>query len=150
MNVHSNSNSALPFEVNAGFTAIPNVVLTHYSFFPKFNGNVLRVYAYLLKMNNAEYGYAFPTQDKAAQTLGITEKTFSNSVRVLIEARLIRSEKNRPYNNLVYYFEAPIEDEAVFYATFPQAAEVKRKSDETWAKITPVRQASKDKLSEWF
>lgn len=142
--------TALPFETKTGFTAVPNAVLMHYSFFPKFNGNVLRIYAYLLKMYNADYGYAFPTQDQSAQALGITDKTFSSSVKVLVECGLVVTRKNKPFNNLVYCFEAPIDDAEEFFDKYPQAAEVKRKKDETWAKITPVREAAKAEFNfEW-
>jgi hypothetical protein len=147
-NLHSNSNSALPFEIKTGFVAVPNAVFAHYSFYPGFNGTVLRVYAFLLKNYNANFGYAFPTQDQAAQALAMSDKTFRKSVGVLKDVALVRVEQNKPYNNNVYYFDAPIEVEADFFARFPEAVSVKRGKDATWDKITPVRQESKARMTQ--
>lgn len=142
----SEQNRALPFDVTKGYTSVPNVIFTHYSFYPKFNGTDIRVYAYLLKMHNAEYGYAFPTQIQAQKDLGISDKTFRNSALKLQEMRLIRIAKNQPFNNNVYYFEKPIEDEAEFFATFPEAAEVKSRKTETYEKVSSKKAESKRQL----
>jgi len=143
-----NEQRALPFPVTNGFTPIPNVIFTHYSFYPKFNGNVLRVYAYLLKLYNRDYGYAFPTQMQAMADLGISDRTFRDSVKLLEEMRLVSVGKSQSRNNNVYYFEKPIENEAEFFAAFPEAAEVKRRKDATVAKMKPKKEDARRRLVE--
>src|SRR5690606_30789974 len=140
--------STLPFPVDAGFTAIPNVIFTHYSFYPKFNGTTIRVYAYLLKLYNREYGYAFPTQMLAMADLGIADKTFRESVKLHEEMRLIRVGRSEARLNNVYYFEKPIENETEFFTAFPKAAEVKRKKDATMAKMKPKKEEARRKMVE--
>src|SRR5690606_7241204 len=141
-------NEVLPFEVERGFIAIPNVIFTHYSFYPKFNGTTIRVYAYLLKLYNRDYGYAFPTQMQAMADLGISDKTFRESVKLLEEMRLIRVGRSEARLNNVYYFEKPIENEAEFFTAFPKAAEVKRKKDATVAKMKPKKEEARRKMVE--
>ena len=141
-------NEVLPFEVERGFIAIPNVIFTHYSFYPKFNGTTIRVYAYLLKLYNADYGYAFPTQMQAMADLGISDKTFRESVKLLEEMRLIRISRSEARLNNVYYFEKPIEDESEFFDTFPKAAEIKRRKDATVAKMKPKKDEARRKMVE--
>lgn len=151
MNVHSNLNSnreVLPFKVSKGFTGIPNVIFTHYCFFPGFTGNVVLVYGYLIKLHNDGCGYAFPTQMQAMRELGISDRTFRNCIDLLQEMRLIRVGENPQFGNNVYYLVPPIEDDAEFFATFPQAADVKRKKEETVAKIRPKKEKSKRKMTE--
>src|SRR5690606_24902161 len=141
-------NEVLPFEVERGFIAIPNVIFTHYSFYPKFIGTTSPLYAYLLKLYNVDYGYAFPTQMQAMADLGISDKTFRESVKLLEEMRLIRVARSEARLNNVYYFEKPIEDESEFFDTFPKAAEVKRRKDATVAKMKPKKDEARRKMVE--
>lgn len=120
---------ALPFACERGFTQVPNAVMRHYQYYPKFNGNTASVYAFILSHYNADYGYAFPTQIQIAQAVNMTEKTVGNHVKLLEEVGLIGVHKNGRYSNQVYTFNAPIEIAEDFFARFPSAAEAKRKMD---------------------
>lgn len=136
---------ALPFATNAGFTQVPNVVMRHYLHYPKFNGNTVIVYGYIIAMYNAKYGYAFPTQDQMAQALNMTDKTVGTHVKLLETVGLIGIGKRGKFGNQTYVLLQPIEDAERFYREYPLAAEGKRKADAMWAKITPIREASKEK-----
>lgn len=139
---------ALPFELNHGFSQIPNAVMRHYQYYPKFNGNTVIVYGYLIAMYNAKYGYAFPTQDQMAQALNMTDKTVSNHVKLLKAVDLVDIGKRGKFGNQTYTLNKPIEDAELFYEKYPEAAECKRKADATWSKITPVREASKQRFGD--
>lgn len=125
---------ALPFACERGFTQVPNAVMRHYQYYPKFNGNTVSVYAFILSHYNADYGYAFPTQIQIAQAVNMTEKTVGNHIKLLEEVGLIGVHKNGRYSNQVYTFTQPIEDADEFFAKFPSAAEAKRKMDEQLSK----------------
>ncbi|MED5047643.1 helix-turn-helix domain-containing protein [Bacillus siamensis] len=138
----SDKAKALPFDTAAGYTGIPNVILTHYQYFPKLNGNAVLVYAFLLKFYNADYGYAFPTQEQAARALAISDSTYRNAVKTLVQAKLIQTVENGGgAKNLVYYFRKPIEDEAEFFRMFPEAAENRQKQEAIWSNIGAKRKA---------
>nr|WGD72271.1 helix-turn-helix domain-containing protein [Bacillus subtilis] len=91
----SDKAKALPFDTAAGYTGIPNVILTHYQYFPKLNGNAVLVYAFLLKFYNADYGYAFPTQEQAARALAVSDSTYRNAVKTLVQARADTNGRER-------------------------------------------------------
>jgi len=137
---------ALPFEVERGFTQVPNAVMRHYQYYPKFNGSTTNVYAFLLSQFNSAFGYAFPTHVHVAQAVNMTEKTARGHIRLLEEVGLITVVENGRFGNHTYTFNTPIEVAEEFYAKFPQAGECKRKSDETWAKILPDKIARKAEL----
>jgi len=137
---------ALPFACERGFTQVPNVVMRHYQYYPKFNGNTASVYAVILSHYNADYGYAFPTQIQIAQAVNMTEKTVGNHVKLLEEVGLISVHKNGRYSNQVYTFNQPIEDAEEFFGTFPIAAEAKRKMDEQLAKSKAGKDARKTEM----
>lgn len=114
----------------SGFIMLPNALLTHYVFYPKFNGNTMLVYAYLKKLENAEWGYAFPSQNQAMSDLGISDTTFKAQIETLVDCGLITVKNNGDgrFTNNVYYVHDPIEMAEDFYAKYPQAkAEYERK-----------------------
>ena len=137
-----------PFELNHGFTQIPNAVMRHYQYYPKFNGSTALVYGYLISQYNAEYGYAFPTHIQIAQAVNMTEKTARGHIRLLQEVGLIDVTENGRFGNHTYTFTKPNEIAEEFYTKYPQAAESKRKSDATWAKIIPDKVARKVELTK--
>lgn len=137
---------ALPFEVNHGFTQIPNAVMRHYQYYPKFNGSTTNVYGFLLSQYNSAFGYAFPTHVHVAQALNLTEKTARGHIAILREVGLITITENGRFGNHTYKFNKPIEIADHFFAKFPQAAKCKRKSDESWAKILPDKIARKAEM----
>lgn len=137
-----------PFELNYGFTQVPNAVMRHYQYYPKFNGSTALVYGYLLSQYNDDYGYAFPTHIQIAQAVNMTEKTARGHIRLLQEVGLIDVTENGRFGNHTYTFTKPIEIAEEFYAKYPLAAENKRKSDATWAKIIPDKVARKAELAK--
>lgn len=146
MNEEKSTNQ--PFPMTANFTQIPNAIFLHYGFYPSFTGNDLRVYVYLLRMYNADYGYAFPSQLQAYRDLGISDKTFRKSVDKLREMRLIDVDTHPHYGNNIYRFIAPIESADEFFATFPQAKAVRDRKLASIGKIAPKRAESKRKYAE--
>lgn len=148
MTLNQTKQGGLPFELNHGFTQIPNAVMRHYQYYPKFNGSTALVYGYLISQYNADYGYAFPTHIQIAQAVNMTEKTARGHIRLLQEVGLIVVTENGRFGNHTYTFTKPIEIAEEFYAKYPQAAENKRKSDATWAKIIPGKVARKVELTK--
>lgn len=120
-----------------GFVQIPNALTTYYNYFPQFNGNTMQVYAYLKRMSNDEYGYAFPTELQAMEDLVMSDSTFSKHVKTLKKCGLItvKRHKNGSFSNNVYFVHDPITNADEFFRTYPEADEVKRKKAETIAKI---------------
>lgn len=137
---------ALPFELNHGFTQVPNAVMRHYQYYPKFNGSTTNVYGFLLSQYNTSYGYAFPTHIQVAQAVNMTEKTARAHIQLLAKLGLIAITENGRFGNHTYTFLKPIENADAFYEKYPEAAECKRKSDETWAKIVPDKVARKAEM----
>lgn len=139
---------ALPFETSKGFSAVPSVIFTLYTKHPEFDVYTLVVYSYLLSRYNKKYGYAFPSQDEIAYTLHISESTVKRSIKKLKALGLIHAGRNSEFNNNVYYFVKPIEDEAEFFARFKEAEEAEREHNEKWAKIIEQHQAEKDRYKK--
>lgn len=107
----------------SGFVMLPNALLTHYVYFPKFNGNTMMVYVYLKKLENAEWGYAFPSQKQAMADLAISDATFKTQIDTLVNCGLISVGKHKSgsFTNNVYYVYDPIDDANDFFAEYPQA-----------------------------
>lgn len=146
LNGQHTKKGALPFEVNHGFTQMPNAVIRHYQYYPKFNGSTTNVYAFLLSQYNSAFGYAFPTHIHVAQAVNMTEKTARGHIGLLEEVGLITITENGRFGNHTYTFNTPIEIADHFFAKFPQAAECKRKADESWAKVVADKTARKAEL----
>jgi len=133
----------------SGFVMVSNALLTHYNFYPKFNGNTLLVYAYLSKLNNAEWGYAFPSQNQAMSDLGISDTTFKAQTSILQDCGLITIKDNGEgaFANKVYYVHDPIESAELFYEKYPQArAEYDRKQSIA-TKVGRSRRKAREELT---
>jgi len=133
-----------------GFVMLSNALLTHYNFYPKFNGNTLLVYAYLKKLENAQWGYAFPSQNQAMADLGISDTTFKAQVQTLSDCGLITVKANgdKHFANNVYYVNDPIEDATTFYDTFPQAKVEYDRKQATAAKVGRSRRKAREQLAD--
>lgn len=133
----------------SGFVMLPNAILTHYVFYPKFNGNTMMIYSYLKKLENAEWGYAFPSQNQAMSDLGISDTTFKAQTALLQDCGLITVKDNGEgtFANKVYYVHDPIESAKVFYEKYPQAkAEYERKQSIA-TKVGRSRRKAREELA---
>ena len=128
---------ALPFKNMLGFTALPNEIFDIYVSHPKFNGNCVLVYMYLLHHFNEEQGYAWPTQDQIADATFISRRQVNRVIAVLESVGLIRTLYNGDYGNNVYIPLKPISSREMFEATFPDAIENR-------AKFEAARDADKE------
>src|SRR5690606_17253620 len=120
---------ALPFEVERGFNAIPNAVSDLYVRHPKFTPTTERVYRYLLRRHNADYGYAWPSWTAIMQANNIGSKeTVKKALDALEHLELIRRFKHEnegSWDNNGYVFRSPIENEAEFYRKFGEELSAK-------------------------
>lgn len=120
---------ALPFEVERGFNAIPNAVSDLYVRHPKFTPTTERVYRYLLRRYNADYGYAWPSWTAIMQANNIGSKeTVKKALDALEHLELIRRFKHEnegSWDNNGYVFRRPIEDDAEFYRKFGEELSAK-------------------------
>lgn len=153
-------------QTKRGFVQISNAIFTHYNFYPKYNGTSIQVYGYLTKLNNSDYGYAFPTNIQVMRDLGISDKTFNNAVKTLVACGLVTvcKHKGAMFHNNLYYVHEPIEDMTEFFAKYPEAKEVweakqatvdkvaRRKSidKEAYKDDQTVAKSDVDAVSEWL
>lgn len=124
---------ALPFKNKLGFTALPNEIFNIYASHPKFNGNCVMVYMYLLHQFSEEQGYAWPTQDQIADATFISRRQVVRVISVLESIGLIKTLANSDYGNNVYVPLKPISSREAFEATFPEAIENRAKFEATRA-----------------
>ncbi|MCY9547305.1 helix-turn-helix domain-containing protein [Lysinibacillus xylanilyticus] len=113
--------SVLPFKYDSGWTGIPNAIFEIYSFHPKFTASCLKVYIFLLHRYNISLGYAFPTHDQIADTLGLNRITVVRAIKALKELDLIVVDKSHTCDNDVYYFKSPLTERNAFEQRFPEA-----------------------------
>lgn len=131
-----NEQRALPFEVERGFNAMPNAVSDLYVRHPKFTPTTERVYRYLLRRYNADYGYAWPSWTAIMQANNIgSRKTVSTALDSLEYLGLIKRFKHDngadSWDNNGYMFRQPIENEDEFYRKFGDELSAKyRRKDE--------------------
>lgn len=120
-----------------GFVQVPNALFTYYNYFPQYNGSTTQVYAYLKRMTNDNYGYAFPTEIQAMEALVMTDSSFRKHVKTLQKCGLLDVQKRRGqrFSNNVYYVKEPIKDEQLFLATYPEAKAIYDAKMSTVAKI---------------
>lgn len=118
---------ALPFKNKVGFTGLPNEIFDIYVSHPKFTGNCVLVYMYLLHKYNGEQGYAWPTQDQIADATFLSRRQVIRIISVLESVGLIRTLYNSDYGNNAYVPLKPISSLDVFEATFPEAIENRAK-----------------------
>jgi len=162
---HVHAKGALPFEVNHGFTQVPNAIMRHYQYYPKFNGATTVVYGFILSQYNRAFGYAFPTHIQVAQAVNMTEKTARNHIKLLRTVGLIDVVENGRFGNHTYTFNKPIEIADEFFAKYPEAGErwrildaslTKEKADkgERKAKLTAIESEETtekvEDIADWF
>jgi Helix-turn-helix domain len=114
-------NGVLPFETELGFTAIPNAIYMYYVKHPKFNPSTERLYCYLLRRYNADYGYAFPSWNAIIRETGLSRFTVKKCLDNLEYLGLINRidhDNGGEHANKIYTFNKPIEDEEEFYRVF--------------------------------
>jgi len=114
--------NALPFEVERGFTAMPNSVSDYYTMHPRFTGATERLYLYLLRNYREDMDYAYPGYRAIREHTKISsDETISNAIESLKHLELIRVEQIRLDNGHKsnrYYFDKPIEDYDEFMRKF--------------------------------
>lgn len=142
-----NEQHALPFEVERGFNAMPNAVSDLYVRHPKFTPTTERVYRYLLRRYNADYGYAWPSWSTIMQANNIGSRdTVKNALDSLEHLELIKRFKHEnegSWDNNGYAFRKPIENEDEFYRKFGDelSAKYRRKSEDS---------PQNDDISDWL
>ena len=146
-----------------GFVQVPNALFTYYNYFPQYNGSTTQVYAYLKRMTNDNYGYAFPTEMQAMEDLVMTDSSFRKHVKTLQNCGLLDVQRRRGqrFSNNIYYVKEPLTDLRIFLETFPEAnavyvakmatVEKLRKRKESDAAAYDVAQSGADKADlEWL
>ncbi|PET70080.1 hypothetical protein CN514_07845 [Bacillus sp. AFS001701] len=122
-------NRVLPFDTELGFTGLPKSVCQFYVKHPKFNPSAERLYRYLLSRYNANYGYAFPSWNAIVKETALSKGTVSAGLEALEELGLINRhnhDNGGTFNNKIYTFNKPIENEAEFNRRFEaEIAEIK-------------------------
>jgi|SRR5699024_211842 len=115
-------NKALPFEVNRGFTAMPNSVSDFYTMHPRFTGATERLYLYLLRNYRSDKGYAYPGYRAIKEHTKIgSDSTVSNAIESLEYLNLIQVEQVRLSSGQKsnrYFFIKPIETYEEFVRRF--------------------------------
>lgn len=144
-------NNALPFEVERGFTAMPNAVADLYVRHPLFTPTTERIYRYLLRHYNADYGYAWPSWNAIMSENNIGSKgTVSKALDSLEKLELIKRFKHTnegsDWDNNGYTFRKPIENEDEFYRRFGDELSVKYRRDTNKVDISPIE----DDISDWL
>ncbi|AIM17291.1 hypothetical protein HW35_14475 [Bacillus sp. X1(2014)] len=122
---------ALPFDTELGFTGLPNAVGKYYVRHPKFNPSVERLYRYLLSRYNENFGYAFPSWNAIVRETALAKGTVRTGLKALEELGLINRHdhgNDSGYDNKIYTFNKPIENEEEFNRRFAaEIAEIKSK-----------------------
>src|SRR5690554_952857 len=147
--------SVLPFEVERGYTAMPNAVSDYYTLHPRFTGATERLYLFLLRMYNAEKGYAYPGYKAIKERTKISsDETVANAIKSLEHLGLIRVEQIRLGNGNKsnrYYFDRPIESYEEFMRRFGE--ELPKKYRDIPVDIIVDNDENNngfDDLGEWF
>lgn len=137
------TNKALPFKNAIGYTAMPNEVLKIFVGHPKFDGKCVLVYLYLLDKYNANFKYAFPTQDQIADETFISRQSVIRALAVLEELNLIQAIYNTDYGNNVYVFKKPITNREEFEQQFPEVVDYRLKFEASRTKDKEKRHERK-------
>lgn len=139
--------NALPFETKRGFTAIPNAVCDLYVRHPRFTPATERIYRYLLRRHNVDYGYAWPSWTAIMQATNIGSKgTVSNALDSLEYLGLIERFKHTgegTWDNNGYRFKPPIENEDEFYRRFGAELSAKYRRKES---VNPIENS----IADWL
>lgn len=99
--------------VKNNFEQVPSSIFNYLSM-GLISGNELAVYLMLLKYDNNNCGYAFPTTKQLAIATGISDKTVKQVTKRLELVGLIKKDKASGYaNKNVYYIYLPHEKEVL-------------------------------------
>lgn len=139
-------NKALPFEVEKGWTAMPNSLYTVYLKHPEMNSTALAVYGYLLRLYNTSYGYAYPTLPELAIALGVSVSTAQTSIAKLRKVELIKSRYSVRYNNNTYTFPPVVETIEELEAKFPEIKPHLQKLEKSAERIRKKAEDDKQRL----
>lgn len=107
--------------ITKDFTKAPNALYTLYTRLPDFKAEHAMAYIILTSYYNTEYGYAFPTQQDLALRLNVGINKPASITKVLEKYGLVKRERRGTKGNYVYFVNLPVDNEAEFYANFPQA-----------------------------
>lgn len=116
----------LPFDTELGFTGLPKAVCQLYVRHPWFNPSAERLYRYLLSRHNANYGYAFPSWNAIVRETQLSKGSVQSCMLALEHLELIvRKEHSNEsdWNNTIYLFKKPIENELEFQRKYSQEIE---------------------------
>ncbi|OMD92407.1 hypothetical protein BSK49_03770 [Paenibacillus odorifer] len=120
--------SQKPFQATT-FVPSARAFRTLYVYLPGFSNNHVAIYDILYHYWNASEGYAWPPHALLQKESGLSDPTVISCLKFLEKYGLIRVLTNPSGQNKTYDLFAPIEDEAFFWARFPEALENKRKRD---------------------
>jgi hypothetical protein len=121
--MHMSENKALPFDTEMGFTGLPKAVCHFYVRHPWFNPSAERLYRYLLSRYNPNYGYAFPSWNAIVRETQLSKGSVQSCMLALEHLDLIERKEHsneRDWNNTIYLFRKPIEDELEFQRRYKQ------------------------------
>ena len=144
-------NKALPFEVERGWTGVPNAIYTVYMKHPEMNASAAILYGLLLKYHNAKYGYAYPTREVLAIDLGVSTRTITTLTQKLVKVGLIEVGKSSIQNNgNNYYFPPVCETVEELEKKFPEIGDHLRKLEERAEEIIAKAEADKRRRDDVF
>lgn len=89
--------------VKGHYEQVPGTIFTYLEL-GLISGNELAVYLLLLKFDNKEYGYAFPTTKQLAIRTGVSDRTAKQAIKTLETVGLIKIEKAPNFANKNRYF----------------------------------------------
>lgn len=112
-----------PFEPRVNFVMIPNAFMTLYSRLPDFKADAAMLWAYLSMRYNSDVGYAYPNTWDIAIALNVSESKVTMLKKILLKYDLVEVSRHSAYSNGIYVPKAPITDEVMFYAKYPEAFE---------------------------
>lgn len=115
--------------------------ITHYLYVPGFRGDLAYLYAVIVDYYNADYGYAYPTQDQLALKTGKSTQSVRDDMRRLEKAGLIRILSFEGRNNYGYVPLVPL-SQAELWRECPEAAEKYRKAV---AKLDEEKRGNREK-----
>ncbi|MHC8516192.1 helix-turn-helix domain-containing protein [Sporosarcina sp. ITBMC105] len=139
---------ALPFEVEKGWTGVPNSIFTVYMKHPDINPTAIVVYGHLLRHYNDQYGYAFPSQVDMAISLGVSTRTIKSAISKLKKVELITPKYNMQFGNNHYFFNKPCETIEELLRKFPVIKKHLEKLDELAQKTIEEAEIDRERLAK--
>jgi hypothetical protein len=144
-----NKGRVLPFDTELGFTGLPKAVCQYYVKHPKFNPSAERLYRYLLSRYNGNYGYAFPSWNAIIRETQLARGTVQTCMLSLEYLGLINRhehENDSDFNNTIYTFNKPIENELEFQRKFGHEL----KGAKNKAQIIEAPAVEEEGITEWL